>query len=305
MTIDVWAEDKFKKPNETMGMREQILMHRRRQLDCYSDCLKHLHEAQRTWTMLIDIDEYISFNPIVAEDGSGKARMKAWKEVNLGNLSSVYPYKLAKVLSKGESRSREETLMDARTRVPRAPFVNKKTIVDFMAEEKENMPFNDSSCIVLPRLQFGDKMEASKLINPNGFDANAFNTLKYFTHHMNAQNNVNGPGKSIVHASRMKDLKVINVHRINQECGGRGSAFPNYATSLFRINHYAGSKESFLLKEHHKHNEASSRRSDQGKTFDFRAKVDHAKSFDMQGWIQSFSNDVGMNKAKELLRENL
>ena len=69
----------------------------------------------------------------------------------------------------------------------------------------------------------------------------------------------------------MKNLRAINVRRINGECGGNRSAFPNRVTSLLQVNHYVMSKESYMLKEHYKFNEESDEW--KSKTFSARANV--------------------------------
>ena len=37
------------------------------------------------------------------------------------------------------------------------------------------------------------------------------------------------------------------------------------------------------------------------KTFENRASVNHGKSYEMQGWLQSFVNEVGFKLAQRLL----
>jgi len=297
MTIDVWAEDKFSLPASNITMQKKIDLHRLRQKNCYTDCMEHLKLQNRSWTIMIDVDEYLTFNPI-ADDGSmrGIGDSKYWKKVNHIDPNSRYNFTK-------EIENNIDTLMEARTRVPTLPFFNNKTIASYLDEEKNNEPWNSSSCVVLPRVQYGDKVEQDELVIrkgvPKEFDPYSFATLKYFTRNQNYADSINGPGKCILDVSRMRDLAVRNIHRINfKECGS--SAFADHLTALLRVNHYVMSKEKFDLKEHHQHNENNKKF--HAKSFHGRANVNHGRSYDLQGWLQSFVDCVGLEKAVELLQ---
>ena len=315
MQIDVWNETDFeylsKKENVTQQM--QIELHRRRQMRCYTDCLKHLNAFNRTWTMMIDVDEFISFNPVI-DDGSLVKIDIGEKHIAYEKIDDSDPnsnYKVIKTLKKRTSpnpisnpnRYRIEVLMNMRLKVPRSAYQSNKTIAQFITEGKNTIPFHET-CVVLPRLQFGNVVKSKNLKLQEGvsvdFAANRFNTLKYFSHHKNIGNPVNGAGKSIVDVSKMKTYKVENVHMINSECGNsKQAAFADHATSLLRVNHYLMPKELYFSKLHHSLHE--NEKYNKFKTYEYRASVNYSQSYGMEGWLELFVNEVGTRKAKILL----
>merc|ERR1712232_1350142 len=96
-----------------------------------------------------------------------------------------------------------------------------KTISNFLHNERQNIPWKDSSCIVLPRLQFSDEEEINTRIIQNGiplvFQASNFSTLKHFTHGKKGDNKQNRAGKCIVDVTRLKKFTIDNPHKINSE----------------------------------------------------------------------------------------
>ena len=79
-------------------------------------------------------------------------------------------------------------------------FFNNQTIARYLECEIDNILWNNLSCIVLPYLQFGAKVESDKeSISkgiPKGYNTSMCNTLKYFTTNINEFNNsINSGGK--------------------------------------------------------------------------------------------------------------
>ena len=195
--------------------------------------------------------------------------------------------------------------MGARSRLPTGlhhfNYKNNLRISDFIKQEKKNAPWKkeESPCIVLPRLQFSDADESSTEILQRGiinneFQAKNFSTLRFFQHGRKGSTTQNKYGKSIIDVSRAKDFHINNPHSLTSECGGEGSGLPEYHKSIFRVNHYLMPKEFFFSKVDHRRDE------DMHKD---RARVNSGKSYEMQGWLNKFIDDIGsMDVAKTLLK---
>jgi len=250
--------------------------------------------------MFIDVDEYLTFNSVADDDSKTLYKRRGKKD----NPYPRYEFTLPK--SHRLSKNHIE-LMEARTRLPTGNYhFNYKTnltISDFIKKEKNNIPWKEkeSPCIVLPRLQFSDADESNTKIlqrgiidNNNEFEAKNFSTLRFFQHGRKGSITQNKYGKSIVDVSRAEKFHVQNPHSLTKECGGDGSAKADYIKSQLRVNHYLMPKEFFFSKVDPRRNE------DMHKD---RASVNSGKSYEMQGWLNKFIDDIGsIDIAKSLLK---
>ena len=211
MKTELWNEQSYFTPNtkHPKNKKDILKIHHKRQAACYETCMKHLNKNDRTWTMLIDVDEYLSFNSII--DYEEDKKINAIIDVNKG-----------KKLDRKDSRKMEQ--LKLRTKLP----INEDiTIAQYIKKQKYNIPWNDSSCMSFPRLHFY-KQKGPQQSHKN------LSTLNYFSHATKGSTNENGLGKSIVDVSRMHDFKVRDHHSINKECGQE----VEHMYSLLRVNHY-------------------------------------------------------------------
>ena len=225
LKIDLWE---FKQPKEETNLTstELVNLHRVRQRTCYKRCLRHLKKHKRTWTILIDADEYMTFNSVTNDDDKA-----IYAQINESHYNSTYKYVGPKINPKHEhskslkdrTKYRRDMLTAKRVLVPQG-ISSGKTISNFIYDETEkqnSIPWKDSSCIVLPRLQFSDEEEINtKIIQngiPLGFQASNFSTLKLFTHAKKGDYEQNRAGKCIVDVTKLKKFTISNPHKINSE----------------------------------------------------------------------------------------
>jgi len=200
-------------------------------------------------TFFIDVDEYLTYNSIADNE-------RFYTRLSSNDPNSSYMLKDDPSLDLISKESRD--CMVARTRLPK--HIVDKTVGQFILNEANNIPWNSSKCIVLPRLLFGVKEENLNLLNrgvPTGFDVKNFTTIRYFWHAQKGSYD-NKAGKTLADVSRIHDLNSIrNPHSLFIECGGIGSGFPRHVTSLLRVNHYTMSKEAYLAKSDYRRENSS------------------------------------------------
>ena len=310
MNIEVWNHTRYYNPDEKMNKRaiegtegrDKILAtHRARQRGCYSKCMRWLKEKGMAWTMLIDVDEYLTFNPVAGDDNSSiytkvnapkpiykfnmnnpnMARSEIMKDqgVRLGlklstetrtkqmkdkirNKEYTAPEQEKKLkeieltlrregkvklhnLMQSKITGEEQRLMAMRVHVPNNMNI---TIPMFLKQKLlgTNNPYHSTICIPIPRLQFGSiKSTPTHPFNTQLSMIHNLTTLKFF-HHYQKGSLLSRAGKYIVDVSHMKQFSVVNPHYINKKCTHRNASFPEHYTSFFRINHYSGTKETYL-----------------------------------------------------------
>ena len=185
--------------------------HKNRQCAFYSSCLRTLkEEGTRSWTILIDTDEYLAFNHYDdKEDEPGHCR---------GNTTCIQDF--------DQSIKRGTNI--------RTKLGQFKTVAEYIRRQNDYMFMEaEKPCVVLPRflypsLEFGDDLQL-----PTGFNTSDFHTLR-FRHRggFNLQ-----LGKDIIDVSRMNKFKISQPHRINEECTG-SNGWAHTSDKSFRINHY-------------------------------------------------------------------
>ena len=93
------------------------------------------------------------------------------------------------------------------------------------------------------------------------------------------------------------DLIPVHVHRgPSHICPNEGSFLDVfYSTSLFRVNHYAGSIESYFRTY-------DERRKIHKEKFEAASRVNSGVIYDAQPWLQAFLDNVGIKTATFLLQ---
>jgi hypothetical protein len=208
MNITVWKDDWFiwegrlsftknnyLKPNSTSD--EKFKRHRYRQATFNARCTQALRREGRTWTMIIDPDEYLSFNYHVLDeevmcDGKKKDRKQCHKDYVKSIQDGTHP----------------------RGRLPEQG--SNVTIAQFIASGIDPM-YNNSGrkhCVCFSRVNVGSKESTVDQIYkqvPSGFNATLFDTLR-FRHHGERRSKL--PGKCISDVKRASyTLKQMNPHQ--------------------------------------------------------------------------------------------
>lgn len=80
LTIVQWTDDDFTERNliRQADQGDKLLhgMHRARQWTFYNACTKHLKDRNRTWTLYIDTDEYVTINESIVPDAQERLRQE-------------------------------------------------------------------------------------------------------------------------------------------------------------------------------------------------------------------------------------
>ena len=290
MTIDIWTRDIFalrvynKNPLHKYVFRQQA---------CFKSCLLYFKNQNRTWTIFTDPDEYITFNPTADDDEECiYDKVKQNNDPELPHYKVVYDEKNCSNDKVKNSRflnnwkplypmNITKDLWRRRTLLP--SHLGSKTIADYLYhEDMRNFPWN-LNCIVLPRLQFGNVEETNQDILHKdiltGFNSANFSTLTFFSYGKKNDIGVNGWGKCIVDVSRVdeKDMTVISPHYILRGCGDVSRGWAQSDVSLFRVNHYAKSREAFYSKSDFRRIETM---------YEKLAKQNNSTSYEMQGWLK-------------------
>ena len=252
--VDVWEVNDFSPPrvvrNKT-SYRDYV----GRQMQCFRKCMDRFKKYNRTWSIYIDPDEYLTFNPVADDDD------KCIFYENEGNQSntkfmvyneSLLPKNCKKqTLQKLKNRGGNETIITSlwkkRSELP--TNITSKTISEYIEEEPTWSRFN---CHLLPRLQFGSKQETNEKILryniPTRFHAQNFTTLSFFAHGRRSDFSTNKWAKCIVDVSRLDRISPRNPHYMAIGCGGEQKGFVDHDKSLLRVNHYVGTENSFFVK---------------------------------------------------------
>ena len=262
--------------NDT-GLRK-VRAHRWRQGVFYSQCLRDFkRRGNHKWTLLIDTDEYLTFNNYDKHEG----KPIFWSESQNVTARGILIKKFKEKIKKGEHHRLH------------LPQIGNATISQYIATQAGANPQWDHTCILVPRVQFGANESTTEEISsqvPQGFHPRAFHTLRYRKHGPRHPYPA-WPGKSLVHVSRYDNREILNPHKVMETNCSSHSPFPDYADMDLRIHHYTGSLEFFLSRP------GDIRRSKE----DFEKRNSNAKGSDdtLRGWLGVFIELVGKDKALE------
>ena len=214
MNISMWTNDSFwvdgyeaheKKhfpiTNETNheGLR---LRHKYRQKVFYKSCMQQLHDENRSWTILIDTDEYLAFNYYDEQEGP-----PTWCKQN-DTCAKEY----AKSIKDGTH---------PRTQLDRSPTA---TVAEHIGKHGVDKHYDgvEKPCVIFGRYLFVSKESSSRREIERGlgagFNAASFHTFRYRYRSPLSSYQL---GKSIVDVSRYDGRDLNNIHRpIGNLCTG-------------------------------------------------------------------------------------
>jgi len=239
MNISVWTNDSYwvdgreaheKKDFQITNETDHEALRYRykyRQKVFYKSCLQHLHDEMRTWTLLVDTDEYLAFNYYDEQEGP-----PTWCKKNV-------------TCAKDYLKSIEDGT-HLRTKLDRSPAATVAEHIDKHVDEQFDKV--DKPCIIFGRYLFVSKdsssssgREIQRGVDPD-FNATLFHTLRY--RHRSSLSSFQ-LGKPIVDVSRYDGRDLNNIHRpLGGMCTG-WNAYVHNAAMSFRVHHYIGSWETF------------------------------------------------------------
>ena len=268
-----------------------LIIHRLRQRVFMTECMKRLKLENRTWTLLIDTDEYLNVNQYASE---------------------IIQHSLSKIPSSnqenddGTHHPNDNSTIHQNT----AHRLASTTILQRIHEiQNYNLTLNKmyySGCIGIPRLPFGvkesttDEIQNQVPLSSPTFNASQFSTLRWRYSYQKERN-----GKPMIDVSKLEwkhlQLRSVSVHPgITSYCD-KANKDIRILPSYFVAHHYAGSFEQWKF-----------RKSDpRGWKLDLTYEQYLAKYKDIQysysddtirGWLNEFVNYVGIHDAQKLLR---
>ena len=242
-----------------------------RQHGFLTHCLRLLKKKNQAWTIIIDSDEFVTFNRLEAPGEEGVPRPCQRKSNDEARNCTFNYY--------------SQLLTHPRSSLPN---VGEVTIAKYLSQHASIV---NHSCYVMPRSTFVAKESEDDHFSGmiDGLNPKDFTTLRY-RYHGPMQNKL--PGKSIVHVQRIPDgLKVGNPHRVVDDCQPT-TGFVNHFENLLRVHHYVGNADLFLA------------RADSRRTWDVwngRNSVEiKGKSDALNGWLRLFVKKIGLVKATSL-----
>ena len=214
MNITVWENDSFwtdgrhqyekidfqltRENEEKYG----YIRHLYRQNIFYEQCLQQLHDEKRTWTLLIDTDEYFAFNHYDEKEGAPTF------------CGSLRKGKLNKTCAKQYETSIDDG-SNKRTKLSRSSAA---TVAEHIYKHvDDDFEMADKPCVIFSRYLFVSDKESNREEIQKGldsdFNATLFHTFRYryrtpFWDWYSTQN-----GKPMIDVSRYGGEKVWNCHR--------------------------------------------------------------------------------------------
>jgi hypothetical protein len=201
----MYAHEKKDFPITNATHEELFNRYKYRQKIFYKSCLQHLRDELRTWTLLVDTDEYLAFNYYDENEGPPTMCKKndTCAEEYLNSIKNG---------------------MHIRTRLDRSPAA---TVAQHITRHVDTL-FDtvDKPCIIFSRYLFVSKEMRkvnrtdeiqSQSISP-GFNASLFHTFRYRYRSPLSSYQM---GKSIVDVSRYDGRDITNAHRpLGDMCSG-------------------------------------------------------------------------------------
>lgn len=271
---DIFKGRLWKYEHEILTRARRPHDHRQRQNMFVRNCLVHMKEANRTWVMLTDSDEYLLFN------GPGLSKRST------ANLTVRYP-----------SVKMESSMLR---------FL--KTIRNVPAAKM------DTPCISVPRMLFGAVDSPQKKIRegvPSGFDPGLFDTLHYRKHFARSRTHsspINGWGKSIIDVSRVQWDEIptvedafktarwqMNIHQPMPKICPR--PFVKDDDTLLRINHYVGSWKAFSYRPDARGYEGRNQ-----SVWQLKANQSDETDDNIRPWLEGFVGKHGTSNATKMLQ---
>ena len=294
---------------------DELHRHRSRQKHLYSACMKYYKDRNRTFVILIDADEFITYNLLSDDDNDGD---EVTKEVEMAFDNDEKEEKSTMIQEIDVEYFRQFScpekyltssyiLTMAQTRRELTHTQDQyRTLWDYLQNQSTIEPwYSESACHLISRLFFSsiedhdddvdtELTSTRAMLQKEGFDVQDFSTLRYFHHANEMTFAFNNYGKVMIDLSKINPSEITrimsSIHRpLPCTCLEPVRPFP---TSILKIHHYIGSWEQYSAR-------SDVRRSRE--VYDKFASVDQGRNYDLVPWLQRFIDIVGVEKSHVLL----
>lgn len=221
MTIEEWADEDYLSEKKLLPLAQNISqlnetavieLHLARQQEFYKKCMLSLQKQNRTWTMLLDTDEFLMINKRATD------RFNVTDVPPVEQPGSVMTF-LQQELAKNETEMPKDTPC---IMIPRLRFGSQES-----------------------------ELKQVNLDVPHGFNASAFTTLRHRKHAEPVLSKINKSGKVIVDVSRLlpTNMHVNNPHRPLFVYCPKSEMYTQIKDNLFVVHHYSGTLEQFTFRD--------------------------------------------------------
>lgn len=287
---DFWHK-KLKPLPENATLEVTRDRHRGRQKFFYKKCLEYLKTQNRTWVSLHDTDEYLVYNH------AGGERYEEFEG------------KMALRTAHSKAKNRQPRIVPSKLPTPSLEESGK--MIEYIRQEYHaGVPYYQSPCIGIPRLQFS-ATELSEPLRPDvqrtlnkldSFNYKHLDTLR-FHHHANRNDKLrNAWNKVLIDVSRINIVAMPqfrSLHRpIKKYCP---EPWLSDWESGLRINHYLGSWNSYSVRT----NDARRGLERSYEQWEYKSAHTAATTDDnIIEWINGYVNEVGVDEAEALLQHS-
>lgn len=210
-----------------------------RQLCFLTKCAQTLRDEGRTWTLTVDVDEFLAYNAYDPDSPMEKSNYNCMSKPKENRSSCVKEYHTY-------MQSEEQKEKHVRNRVK-----ENQTIGDYLNDTINDLLTWDQSferpCWVLPRIPIPAYEANGQNINNSTIH---LNTLRFRYH---AEYDQGVLGKTVLNLQRFNLTPGTNLPRASNchkvyEAHCRGGPFAKYDTNVLRVHHYTGSLEDWLTR---------------------------------------------------------
>ncbi|CAB9511961.1 expressed unknown protein [Seminavis robusta] len=246
------------------NISDTLVKHRARQRVFYYKCMKTLKQEHKTWTILIDSDEFLRINTHLATH--------LHSHTNKLKHASIAKLLTAELNRPGNNISKSPCIQ-----IPRLRFGAVET-----------------STTTLTKHLIPDNLQ----IEPS-----QFLTLRWVKHAGPEQYWANKISKVMIDLSQVPWQELVPVESIHRPikafCGQRKLHIRTHQ-SVFVINHYLGSWEQYKYRTGDARMDEDNARSE--KQYKKLKQVQKETNHDIQPWLQGFVSQVGIDTARQLLQ---
>jgi len=263
--------------SERAADKPEVVRLNNRLMFFFSRCMEFHKQEQRSWVLLIDSDEFLTFNYMHSDDVTMPPRPpideKSGTSTSRGQLRWW--------------RKRANYQADVQKRLP--PVEN-TTIAEFILTEADEHPWkhDDLPCYSFPRLTYGPHESEESQVRygvPDIANPYHFNTLRFRRHAAKNTNDKNRAGKVMIDVSRLffEDLWKTSGsphYLLMHEC-----KIEYRFDTILRANHYLGSWDVYISRPDERRNIHEFKKRGKFKLY--------FEDDDVRPWIKRFYDQFG------------
>jgi len=282
MTIDLWNDT-------TIGIKPQktgsLALHRRRQKQFNTKCLRHLKSLNKGWVLISDTDEYITINPKLRDPTSPGHKYVDWSpSLSIDQPGSLMIFLQNLILPTEKLNVNTPCIPIYRRQY--SALESPPTKINSHTHPHLNL--NSTNFATLRWRKYGTK--------PDEFQLNS--TKKLCSKNRNA-----GPAKAIIDLSRLRPRDLLhetnkgNPHRPLESICTKNTELVSESYAVLIIHHYLGTKEQWMYREGD--SRGSAYRLSRYGLMEEPKGVEESDAVRL--WLKGFVEDVGVGEAERLL----